>query len=305
MVIVTTMLKVILAMALGFFLYKIRIFNSESNSALSKLVINVTCPCTLFASIVTLDSSEMQNVYKLLVIGVIFYAALALLAWAASKLLGFKGTSDGAARCLMIFGNIGMMGIPIVEGLYGTLGVSYIAVLNVHFNIFCFTYGVYLISRGAEGESRFSPKKLLSPAIISVVLAIIIYLLKIKLPDIVITPIQFIGGITSALAMITLGSIIATFPLKDLFVHWKLYIVSLIKLLAVPAVTYFALRAILGAGLIAKVVTMSAAMPAATVISMLALTNGGDSRTATCGTGLMLIMSIATIPMVYFMMEIF
>lgn len=303
MEIVITMCKIIFSMAIGFFLYKVKILSKDFNTASSKLLINVGLPCSMFVAIATMESEDTGSVYELLIVGVLVYVFLGLVAILVSKLMKAEGATDGIIRCLLIFGNVSFLGIPVVESLYGSTGVFYMAILNVHFNVFCFTYGVYLIAKGGEGEDKFSYKDILSPAVVSIVLALIIYLTGLKLPNIITEPLDFVGDITSPMAMITLGSIIATFSLKELFTQWKFYVLSALKMLILPAITFIVLRAIIGPGDITNVVTIYVAMPTASVISMMSVTYKSDSKTATYGVGLMNILCIVTIPVMYLFME--
>lgn len=298
-----TMLKVIICMALGFFLNKINILSEQSNSIISKFLLNVTLPCTMFAAVASMESGDRRDVYELLIIGVGIYVFLAIASFIVSKLIRMGKDKEGIVQCLLMFGNVSFLGIPLAEALYGDTGVFYIAILNVHFNIFCFTYGVYLIARSSGGKYKFNPKSFLSPAIIGVVAGLIIYLCGVTVPEIIMEPIEFIGQITSPLAMITLGSIIATYSLKELFTQWKMYILAAVKMIVFPILFYLILRAVIGPGIITNVCTIYVAMPTANVISMLAVTYHGDAKTATYGTGLMNILCIITIPLIYMFMQ--
>ena len=51
MVIIETMVKLLLLMALGFFLNKLGIFSRESNRMLSDLIVKVTTPLLIISSV--------------------------------------------------------------------------------------------------------------------------------------------------------------------------------------------------------------------------------------------------------------
>lgn len=302
MELIGAMFKVIVCMVLGFFLNKIKILSEQSNKTISAFIVNVTFPCTMFAAIAAMESSDKASVYMLLLIGAAVYVFLAIGAFITTKLIRLGKSCEGVLQNLLVFGNVSFLGIPLVQALYGDLGVFYMAVLCVHSNVFTFTYGLYLITKDVSGSYKFNPKNLLSPGLISIVLALIIYLCGISLPGLIIEPIEFIGQITSPLAMITIGSMIATYSLKELFSNPKYYILSAVKLLIFPAVVYLVLRLTIGESLITNIVTIYVAMPTANTVNMLVLNYGGDSKTAACVTGLMTILCIATIPAIYLLL---
>ena len=297
------MAKVVVCMALGFFLNKIKILSASSNNVISRFILNVTLPCTMFAAVAGMETRDMATVGELIIIGFGIYVFLGIAAFVIAKLIKMGKEKEGVIQCLLMFGNVSFLGIPLVQALYGDAGVFYNAILNVHFNIFCFTYGVYLMSKSAGTSGKLNVKSFLSPCLISIVGALILYLIGITIPDLIMEPIEFIGQITSPLAMITIGSIIATYSLRELFSHGKLYILAALKMLILPAIAYVIMRLIAGPGLITNVTTIYIAMPTANTVSMMAVTYKSDTKTATLGTGLMNILCIVTIPLIYLFMQ--
>ena len=45
---------------------------------------------------------------------------------------------------MLIFSNLGFMGIPIIEELYGRGAIFYVALYTLVYNILFYTYGIYL-----------------------------------------------------------------------------------------------------------------------------------------------------------------
>ncbi|MBR3309541.1 MAG: AEC family transporter, partial [Lachnospiraceae bacterium] len=196
---IITMIKIVVAMALGFLLYKIHILNDTVNKGLSGLVVHATSPCMVFTSIISMDGSEIRNAAKLLWIGVVIYVVLILLALLIVKILKVPVSSSGVYQAAIVFGNVGFLGLPLAESLFGPVGLFYMALLNIHLNIVVYSYGFYIISRGSKNRFKFSPKTLINAGIVSVVIAMVIFFLQIPLPGYVTEPISFIGSITSPL----------------------------------------------------------------------------------------------------------
>ena len=205
---------------------------------------------------------------------------------------------------MIVFGNVGFIGFPLASSLYGALGVFYIGILNFHFTLFAYTIGMTLMTGGKkeDGKKRFDIKNLVNTGTVGVVIALILYLCDVKLPAVVLAPLEFIGQITSPLAMIVLGGTLASYSLKKMFGNWRYYIVSLFKLAVFPLLAFFILRAILGAGDLTSLITVYVACPTATMIPMMTLAYGGDWENASSGTGLCTILSLITIPGLWFLM---
>ena len=302
---IITMIKIVVAMALGFLLYKLHILNDNVNKGLSGLVVHVTSPCMVFTSIISMDGSEIKNALTILWIGVVIYIVLVLLAFLLVKLLRIPVKSSGVYQAAIVFGNVGFLGLPLAESLFGPVGLFYMALLNIHLNIVVYSYGFYIIGRNSSRGVKFSPKSLINAGIISVCLAMIIFFLQIPLPEYVTQPISFIGNITSALAMIVLGSSAAASSLKVVFSHKKLYLLSAIKMLVIPIITFIILRLTLGNGLMTQVITMYVGMPTAAIVSMIAISFDSDAETASSASAMMNIFCIVTIPILYLIMQAF
>jgi len=301
-VLITTMVKILVCMGLGFLLRKINMITDAAQKGMSALIVHVTAPCLLFASIATMDHSEFEKAVMLLWVGVLVYVVLIVLAILVTRLLHFPPSSRGVYEAAMIFGNVSFLGIPLAQSLYGTAGVFYIAILNIHFNLLFFTYGFYLIMRSGNGTSRFTPKKLINTGIIGILLAMIIFFLQIPLPEVVTAPIEFVGSITSPLSMIIIGSSAAGYSLKSVFRQKKLYLLSLLRLLVYPIAAYFIFKLILGDNLVTQILSIYIGMPTASVVGMTAIACNADSESATSCVAMTTILSLASIPILYLVM---
>ena len=298
---IVTMIKIIAAMAVGFLLRKINIINDSSGRGFSSLIIHVTAPCMVFSGIVSMDSSQLQNAKTLLWLGFVIYAVLIALALVLGKALKF-GKNAGVIEAAVIFGNVSFLGFPLIQSLYGATGLFYIALLNIHFNLFFYSLGFYLISKSGSGSKRFDPKRLLNTGIISIIIAVIIYFCQIKIPDMILEPINFVGQITSPLSMIVIGSSMASYSLKKVFSRKKIYILSFFKLLIFPLLAWVIFKLTLGDNVLTRVICFYVGMPTAAVVGMTAIAFDGDAENATYCNAMMTILSLASIPALYLIM---
>ena len=300
---VITMLKILVAMALGFLLYKLHILNDTVNKGLSGLIVHFTSPCLIFMSIISMDGSQIHNALMLLWIGFVIYAVLIVLSLLIVRLLKVPPSDSGVYQAAIVFGNVGFLGIPLAESLFGPVGLFYMALLNIHLNLFVYSYGFYIVARNSTSGFRFSFKTMINGGIISVLLAMIFFFFQIRLPEAITEPISFVGQITSPLAMVVIGSTVAASSLKTVFSNRKIYVLAVLKLLFIPAATWFLLKVTLGSGLMSQVLTMYVGMPTAAIVSMIAVAYDSDAETASSATGMMNILCIVTIPILYLMMQ--
>ena len=298
------MLKIIAGLALGFFFRKIKVLDDRSTSAMSSLTLNAACPCLIFSSIVSMDSSCKGDVGLLMIIGVAIYVFLAAAGLITSRLLaGSSKSLFYMYLALILFGQVGFMGFPLAEAFYGVLGVSYMGILNIHFTVLMFTLGIYLISKSAGRSASFDPKKMINSSTVGIVISVSLFMFDVRVPELILAPINFIGQLMSPLAMIIVGSTLAAYPLKKMFSNPKYYVVAVLRLAVLPAIAFLVLHRLYGTSALTVVSTISIGVPPAATITMMAVTYGGDSETASLCSSLTTILSIITIPLLWLFMN--
>ena len=305
MEILEVMLKIVLAMALGFFLFRIKVLNEAANAMLSKLVSLAIAPCMIFSSVLSLGEDSKRNILILLIAGIAMYIIFAAMAWVVARLLKPEAKLRGVYEAVLTFGNSAFLGFPVGQALMGDIGVSYMAVLNIHQNVFCWSLGVYQLTKGEKGKAGFSIKKLLNPPIISSVIAIALYFIGVQIPDIVMAPIEFVGQICSPMSMIVVGASIASYSFASLFNNWRYYLLALFKLVVFPMIIFLGSFFTLGAGELTNALCVHAMMPTAVIVSMAAMIYEADHKTTSAVTGLMDILCIGTIPGVWALVTLF
>ena len=287
----------------GFFLYKKKMMSEETTKQLSKITLSIVNPIVIF------NSYQMDFEPKLLT-GLLIATALAvgahLIMIGFSRLAVRKGQPDGEIeRFAAIYSNCGFLGIPLVQATFGSEGVFYLTGYITVFNLFMWTHGVIIMHGGSSSEEKTSPAKsllkiLLSPAIIAIMLGLVFFFTGLRLPEIVQTPLDYLGSMNTPLAMLVSGATIAKAGLLKAFKCPRVYIIQLFKLVIVPVVLalLFAPLGFVGVDtLITNVVLIAAAAPTASATVMFAYTHGRDAEYASNHFALSTLASMATLPL--------
>ena len=282
-------------MCIGYLSNKAGWMNATFNKQLSTFVVNAAVPAMILSSVMDderlLTNSEMLILLSIAVLSFIFMIFVSML---FPKLLRCQANDAPLIRFLLIFSNTGFMGFPVVAAIFGSNAVFYAALFNIPFNVFCFSYGIKLISNGSAGG--FSFKTLASPAIIAAILSIFIYLVNIPIPKIISMPLEYMSDMTIPCAMCIIGSSLAMAPLKELFSGFRIYLLAAIKLLIIPSL-FFAIMYFIPVSDICKQVTVVMWMlPSATNTTMLATIYDGNEFMASKGVFVTTVLSCITIP---------
>ena len=158
-----------------------------------------------------------------------------------------------------------------------------------------------------EKKSINPLKIILNPPTIAVIIALPFFFCNVRIPEQVMTPIEYLGDMTLPLSMVILGIRLADMRLLRLVNDWKTYIVSVVKLILSPLVSLGILLAVAALFPIDRFVIIAlyviAAMPTASSALNFAEMYGGDSETAAASTLMSTILCILTIPVLMMLCE--
>jgi len=302
MLVIEKMLVLIILMLVGVLLVKIHILDEETSRKLAVIVINVANPALIINSSQTDHSVPGSELLTAVIVAMILYAVLILAAAVLPKIMKLKQEQANAYAIMIVFSNIGYMGIPLVSELLGASAMLYLSVFILFFNILIYTYGIMLLQRGVTASSvqqRFSAKKLFNPGVVASIIAVALYLLRTRLPELITVPLEYLSNLTAPIGMLIIGVALANVKLRELFTDYKLLIFSLVRLLVVPLVSCFILKHFIGGGELLGVCVVMMSTPVGSMTVMMAQQYGGDTELLSKGVTMTTLLCIVTIPLVF------
>lgn len=298
--IVTQVIVLFLIMVVGYISRKRGFINTEVNKSLSELLLNVTLPFMIIASFNFKFSKDMLNLgIKLFLISTVIHTVLLLLGSIIYK--RFNEDEYKVLWFITVFSNCGFMGYPVVESIYGKIGLFYAALFNIPFNILMWTAGVFIFS--GRGDKQNLRKAILNPGILSVFIGLIIFLFSVELPTPIIKTLEMVGSMTTPLSMIIIGSTLADAKIKSIFEGFSVYFGSFIRLIAIPLTVYFILNLFGLKDFYLNIPVIITAMPAAANTVIMAEKYGGNPEYASKVVFLTTILSVVTIPAILILLK--
>ena len=182
----------------------------------------------------------------------------------------------------------------MAEGLYGSIGLLYASVYLIPQRIVMWSAG---ISYFTESPSRKEvvKKVLTHPCIVAVEIGIVLMVTQVKLPGFLSSAIDNVGGCTTAITMILIGTILTDADMRHILTKTTaLY--SFIRLIFIPAVVFAGCWLAGIDSIVAGVSVTLAAMPAGTTTAILAMKYHGDEEFATQCVVLTTLLSVVAIP---------
>ena len=302
-ILLETMILLLLLIITGYIICKLDILTVEINKKISELIVRVTCPALIIGSVCKQKmSNDGVNIIFLLFLGIILYLAYILASIIIVKFFNLSKNEKIIYELMLIFNNTSFVGIPVVKVLYGETSIFYLVILHMSFNFLIYTYGVMKLK--PENENfQISLINILNSGIISAILGIIIYFLKLPIPNIIENYLMLLGEITIPLSLLLMGASLVKVPISKIFTNKKLIIFCLVKLLILPIVFYLIFSLFLTNKFYLDLIAISTALPAGSMIIMFSLKYDKEVSISSLGVVLTTIFSIGTLPIVVYLLN--
>lgn len=300
--IVTQMVILLLFVVAGFISNKCGLTGGDFDRRLSNFIINVSCPSLILSSVMGDVVPDRRLIIPLLVVGFLTYVALFGVAWLLPRYFVREAYMRGMYSFMLMFGNVGFIGYPVVASIFGPQAVFYACLLNVPNTLFIFVVGTVFVL-GGGGKLRFSPRTLYCPGMIASYLSIVIVAMGWEqVPRVVAEPLSLLGGITVPGALLVIGSSMANIGRSHMLGSPRIYVMAALRLMAIPVLIY-ALSALAGVDeTVNRVNTVIIGMPVASYGTMFCLKYGRDETEMVRGTLVTTILSVVTIPLLTYIL---
>lgn len=294
------MLVLLLMIFVGMAVCKLRIINKDASRQISSLMVKLFNPALLISSAIE-DGGNVKS-EALIAVGVftvLMYVFLIIIGKLISNVL-VKYKEDRIMYQLMtVFSNVAFIGIPVVKSLYGHVGVIYTAVFNLGYSCCFYTYGLWLVNQAAENnKQKVSLRSLWNPGVIACAITLFLTLVKIPIPFFISGAVEYLGSASVPLALLLVGVSLAQNDWKTIFLDWKIYVFSVIKLVAIPLLMMLALATLKLDPVVYGVTILMTAMPVGNMAVIGPESVGMDSSICARGVMVTTILTLVTVPVI-------
>ena len=223
---------------IGFILVKIKVLPENSAAVLSKLENTIFIPALVMGTFIENFTIErIGAAWKLLSVSFIIACIAIPFAILVSKLV----TKDKYIQKIYTYGlsfsNFGFMGNAVVSSLFPDVFFEYL-IFTLPLWMLIYIWGVprlLIADSGKKHTFTESMKSFVNPMFIAMLIGMLIGLTRINLPEWTMSLINVSGDCMSPIAMILTGVVVSSISLKKTFLNVRIYIVSIIRLIIMPA----------------------------------------------------------------------
>ena len=294
----TTIISIIVMIFIGVLLKKLNILKTEDNETLNKIVVNVALPCMIFNALYTANVSLLPDLSILTVFILICSLIIGVITYLILKFLGYDNKALWSILVVVVLGNTGFLGYPISQGIFGAEGLVRAAFCDLATSIIFIAVSIILIMI-FDGEIKTAIKKIVTfMPLWGIILGILLNVFSIPIGEFGSSIVNYLGGSTVPLIMISLG---LSLNLRGFKRHFKeVSLASIIKLVVYPLLAICILSILGIAGLEYKIGLLEAMMPSAMLALILSLQFKLDSDLTSDCIFTDTLLSLITIPIFLF-----
>lgn len=301
-VIIEKIISIFLITAVGFVANRKGILPDQSNRYLVDMLMMITTPCMVLASITSTELTDDTFVLTLQMIlcAVIWFAVSAFLSWLfCIKIMKIGSDSDaGVYMAGMTTINNGFMGFPITMALFGDDVLFFMVLFQMMLTIYLYSGCIIQVNYGSRGriDLRSVGRHLTNPCTLSAFLGIVMLLAGLHLPDVIFETVDTIGSATVPISMLVVGIQLGSSRVSEVIRDRSLVITSVVKMVVWPVLTFLAVNWLPLAVNMKVALVFGAAFP--TAVAVVAITSM-ENRNAVLAAEIIAfttLLSIVTLP---------
>lgn len=238
----SNILVLFLIVGLGFFLGWSKWFNDNSNSAITKLLLNITLPITLILSITSdFSKKEFLNLAPNIILPFSTILILMLISFITAIIIKIPKNDHGLFIGLCSMSSTVFFGIPITLAVYGSHLLPYALMTYIAQTLIYWTLGIYLLNND-NNTKKFNAlsviKNIFTPPLIAFIIGVFLLLNQITIPVFITSLFDYLSSMTAPIAMMIIGFIIYTTGFKTLRVTRPIVVIIIFRFIITPLVVF-------------------------------------------------------------------
>ncbi len=302
-VVITNIAAVFIIMGVGFIANKAGLLKEEANRYLSPLLIYITTPCMVLATVSSKEIEEgmATTVIEMLLSAGVYFVIFCFIAWVlCTKVINIREKNDRGVY-MMLFASInnGFIGLPITLAIFGEEKLFLMVFFQIALMIYIYGPGILQVHYGEEARSNKTKalKSICGPGTVAALIGLVLLFTGTRLPEMLFKSIESIGSATTPLSMIIIGIQLGSSNFREIVKNKELVLESTLKMIFTPVITFLLVNWLPIPNAIKLVLVFGASFPSAVATTPIAAMEGKNSQVAAEGVALTTLMSLVTIPL--------
>lgn len=299
-----------LLILVGYASRKLDVVDEHFGSSLSKFVFNFVFPAIIINSMsIPFDRSDLDNSVRLMVISTLTMVLMFGTGKLTNVLTRKKDAMSGIITFALLFPNFTFMAFPVMETLFPDRGLFYISMYTIPTRLAIYIIGPLLIKPKEEDIPlkqliKDGLRAVLTPPVLAIPIGLLIYFTGLHIPVAIGDTVGYLAKVATPMGMALTGIMLADASIRKMFGESRLYLLTALRLIAAPVISYFLLLPFGLDPVIFKIAVLYTALPIASSTTIFAIQYKGDAANAAGSVFLTTVLSILTVPLCAYILEL-
>lgn len=284
---------------LGFILGRVKVIKEEMIRNLTSFILNIALPAMIIAGMmIPRTAQKVKESILILLIAFGTYAGSFIMAKIVTSIIKPPKAHKGIFEFALIFSNVGFMGFPVITTIFGEEAIFYAVIYNTAFVTLVYTLGIALVDTSKD-KHQVNIKTIFNTGVIASIVGYTIFALGIPVPQVFKGVVSLVGNTTTPISMLVIGAMLSTLPISKMFNNWRIYLVAIIRVFALPLMVFIIFKYILHIDnmMLIGVPVIITGMPVAANAALITQEYGTEPEVASQCVFISTLISIISIPL--------
>ncbi|WEV36932.1 AEC family transporter [Lactobacillus sp. ESL0677] len=290
---VSSVVVIILIMALGFLLKQFNWIDDKFGSEISSIITKIALPASIFTAVMkNLSRGSLLQLSTELLFPALGVIIGYIIAWLCVKVFKIRPGRRGIFMNAVVNANTIFIGMPLNMALFGDQAMSYFLVYYIINTVSTWAFGVFLIqnddptAKGKQTSHKINWKKLLPMPLVGFIVALVWMLLGIPVPTFLNSTLTYVGNLVTPLSLVYIGIVLHDAGIKNVKFDRDSILALIGRFILSPIVLIILIKIGMNAGfnlpsLMRQTLVVQSATPMLAVLPILANESHGDVKYAT------------------------
>jgi hypothetical protein len=161
------------------------------------------------------NADILNNFRDLFFYWIIFYLVLIAVSYLFIKIFNIPTDKKRVIQFFLIFGNVGYMGLPVIDVIFPENGILFGSIGIIAFHIFLWTYGINLFFT-KDNKRKLKLRNVFNNGVIAIIFGMFLMLTGIELFTPIKNAVDMLAGATFPLSMLVIGSGLAQIKISGI-----------------------------------------------------------------------------------------
>ena len=221
--------SLLIIVLVGFCTVHFGYFTDRDTFFLTKLNINIICPCAIVNSFqIQFTMDKLRGLLVAALAAAIIQITFILLNVLLRRPFQLKPVESAS----VIYTNALNLILPLVMAILDEDMVFYCIAYSLIQVFLMWTHGKALVS----GYTQLSFRQILNTNVVAMLIGLALFLCRISLPSIIGTPVKSLGSLMGPVSMLILGMLVGNMDLKKAFSTVRIYRIVFLRLILLPLI---------------------------------------------------------------------